>query len=89
MMICTVAAPPSIVVKCEGWFLGSGFFVRSFMVLFLSCAFVCDLFLTPNPSTPLQLCTYCDITLAYKRWPTSTYPTWPIHDIVIPIIYGG
>ena len=36
-MIGTVAAPPSIVVKCGGWF-----FVWSFVVLFLSGVCVCD-----------------------------------------------
>jgi len=52
-VVRTVAAPPSIVVKWGGWF-----FVWSFVVLFLSCVCVCDLFLflhslfTPESQPP-------------------------------------
>jgi len=42
-VVRTVAAPPSIVVKCGGWF-----FMWPFVVLLLSCVCVCDLFLQRN-----------------------------------------
>jgi len=61
-VLCTVAAPPSIVVKCGGWF-----FVWSFVVLCVSCVvwwcscrvFVCVcvlfLFLQTNTQQPMIL----------------------------------
>ena len=39
-VVRTVAAPPSIVVKC-GFSVGGWFFVWSFVVLFLSCRVLC------------------------------------------------